>query len=111
MTQQEMIKKLQEISFTLVELNLYLDTHPDCQQALTLYNTYAQQQKELREFLYSIIMELQEKQLKRFYAYYVLRMKLKDIARIEGTDAAAVLWSVQKSEKTIRKKIKNFLED
>ena len=69
------------------------------------------QQKELREFLYSIIMELPEKQLKRFYAYYVLRMKLKDIARIEGTDAAAVLRSVQKSEKTIRKKIKNFLED
>ena len=59
---------------------------------------------ELREFLYSIIMELPEKQLKRFYAYYVLRMKLKDIARIEGTDAAAVLRSVQKSEKTIRKK-------
>ena len=29
------------------------------------------QQKELREFLYSIIMELPEKQLKRFYAYYV----------------------------------------
>ena len=52
MTQQEMIKKLQEISFTLVELNLYLDTHPDCQQALTLYNTYAQQQKELREEYY-----------------------------------------------------------
>jgi RNA polymerase sigma-70 factor, ECF subfamily len=69
------------------------------------------QQKELREFLYSIIMELPEKQLKRFYAYYVLRMKLKDIARIEGTDAAAVLRSVQKAEKTIRKKIKNFLED
>lgn len=47
-----MIKKLQEISFTLVELNLYLDTHPNCQQALTLYNTYAQQQKELREEYY-----------------------------------------------------------
>ena len=69
------------------------------------------QQKELREFLYSVIRELPEKQLKRFYAYYVLGMKLKDIARIEGTDAAAVLRSVQKAEKTIRKKIKNFLED
>lgn len=69
------------------------------------------QQKELCEFLYSIIRELPEKQLKRFYAYYILGMKLKDIARIERTDAAAVLRSVQKAEKTIRKKIKNFLED
>ena len=69
------------------------------------------QQKELREFLYSVIRELPEKQLKRFYAYYVLGMKLKDIARIEGTDAAAVLRSVQKAKKMIRKKIKNFLED
>lgn len=69
------------------------------------------QQNEMREFLYSIIMGLPEKQLKRFYSYYILGMKLKNIAQIEGTDPAAVLRSVQKAEKTIRKKIKNFLED
>ncbi len=49
MNQQEMLKQLQEISFTLVELNLYLDTHPDCTQALELYNTYFSQQHALRE--------------------------------------------------------------
>ena len=48
MNQKEMLKKLQEISFTLVELNLYLDTHPHCHRARELYNTYSQEQSALR---------------------------------------------------------------
>ncbi len=49
MTQKEMIKKLQEIGFTLVELNLYLDTHPHCDRARELYNRYSREQAMLRE--------------------------------------------------------------
>ena len=66
------------------------------------------QQKELREFLYSIIRELPEKQLKRFYAYYVLGMKLKDIARIEDTEVPVIWRSIQKAVKMIQKNITNF---
>ena len=33
----EMMKKIQETSFAVVDLNLFLDTHPDCEQALELY--------------------------------------------------------------------------
>ena len=44
----ELKKKIQELSFTLVELNLYLDTHPDCRQALELYNRYSDELAQLR---------------------------------------------------------------
>ena len=49
MTQQEMMKKLQELSFMLVELNLFLDTHPDNRETRELYNTYSGQMASLRE--------------------------------------------------------------
>ena len=45
----ELKRKIQELSFTLVELNLYLDTHPNCTQALELYNRYSLELKNLRE--------------------------------------------------------------
>ena len=45
----ELKRKIQELSFTLVELNLYLDTHPHCLQALELYNRYSLELKKLRE--------------------------------------------------------------
>ena len=45
----ELKRKIQELSFSLVELNLYLDTHPGCQKALELYNRYSAQLKSLRE--------------------------------------------------------------
>ena len=48
MTQQQMLKKLQELSFALVELNLFLDTHPDNARARELYNTYSKQMHDLR---------------------------------------------------------------
>ncbi|MFT8316879.1 MAG: spore coat protein CotJB [Sporolactobacillus sp.] len=40
---------LQAIDFTLVELNLYLDTHPDDLEALKQFNTTAQKSEELRD--------------------------------------------------------------
>lgn len=32
---EQLMKKLQEVGFALVELNLYLDSHPDCAEALS----------------------------------------------------------------------------
>jgi len=42
-----MLKDLQAIDFVLVELTLYLDTHPDDVQALAQYNQFAQRRMEL----------------------------------------------------------------
>lgn len=45
------LRKLQEIDFVLLELNLYLDTHPQDHDALKQYNYYAQKRKKIaREY-------------------------------------------------------------
>lgn len=44
----EMMKKIQEMSFAIVDLNLFLDTHPDCEQALELFKKLAASLKSLR---------------------------------------------------------------
>ena len=49
MNQKEMMKRLQQLGFTLVELNLYLDTHPNCSKARELYNRYSEEMAMLRE--------------------------------------------------------------
>ena len=36
----DMLRRIQEIEFACVELNLYLDTHPTDQRALMDYNAY-----------------------------------------------------------------------
>ncbi|GAB6137233.1 spore coat protein CotJB [Halanaerobaculum tunisiense] len=36
--QLEMLKRLMELEFTAVDLNLFLNTHPDCREALADYN-------------------------------------------------------------------------
>lgn len=47
----ELLKQLQTIDFVLVELNLYLDTHPNDLQALQQYNQFAQQRAQVaREY-------------------------------------------------------------
>ncbi len=53
MTQQEMMRKLQELGFMLTELNLFLDTHPENREARELYNTYSSQLASLREEYFS----------------------------------------------------------
>lgn len=45
----KMLKEIMAIDFSLVELNLYLDTHPMDQRALRLHNEYVMTGKELCE--------------------------------------------------------------
>ncbi|MBP5431293.1 spore coat protein CotJB [Ruminococcus sp.] len=40
-----LLNKIKKYDFTLKELNLYLDTHPECRRALTMFQKY----KELRK--------------------------------------------------------------
>ena len=37
----DMLRKLQEVQFACIDLNLYLDTHPADQRALMDFNAYA----------------------------------------------------------------------
>ena len=48
-TREEMIKKIKCYNFAVIELALYLDTHPDDQKALCLYRKYAKELKELKD--------------------------------------------------------------
>lgn len=38
MTENKFLSEVQKASFTLTELNLYLDTHPHCEEALAEFN-------------------------------------------------------------------------
>lgn len=40
-SQRELLNKIRETTFALVDLNLYLDTHPNCKQALELFTSLA----------------------------------------------------------------------
>lgn len=44
---QMMILQIQQVGFTLVDLNLYLNTHPNDMVALMNYNTLHKQYREL----------------------------------------------------------------
>ena len=46
---EEMIMKIKELDFAVIELALYLDTHPDDRKALCLHNTYTKQLKDLKD--------------------------------------------------------------
>lgn len=43
-----LMRQLQEVSFALVDLNLYLDNYPNNQQALADFNRLSQQYAELK---------------------------------------------------------------
>lgn len=43
------LEQLQELDFVLVELTLYLDTHPGDMEALKQFNQFAQKRKQLAE--------------------------------------------------------------
>lgn len=45
----ELLGEIQNIDFVLVELNLYLDTHPDDVNAINQYNLYTMKCKQLKE--------------------------------------------------------------
>lgn len=46
---EEMIMKIKELDFAIIELALYLDTHPDDNKALCLHNNYSKKVKELKD--------------------------------------------------------------
>lgn len=47
--QAAMLKKIQEMEFVAVELNLYLDTHPCDQEAVNDYNCAVEALKRMRK--------------------------------------------------------------
>ena len=46
---REMIMKIRELDFAIVELALYLDTHPTDKKALCLHREYSKEVKELKD--------------------------------------------------------------
>lgn len=49
MSKEELLKKITELDFYIIDLHLYLDTHPMDTEAIMLYNDCVIQVKELRE--------------------------------------------------------------
>lgn len=49
LSRKELLRKIQMLDFYAVELNLFLDTHPEDQQALQDYQYILQQSRQLRE--------------------------------------------------------------
>ncbi|NMM51330.1 spore coat protein CotJB [Paenibacillus aquistagni] len=43
------LRELQEVDFVLLELNLYLDTHPNDQQAIQQFNHYVSERMKLAQ--------------------------------------------------------------
>ncbi len=44
-----LMNKIKKYDFALKELNLYLDTHPDCRRALALFDKYRNMKKAAEE--------------------------------------------------------------
>lgn len=44
-----LLEQISAYEFVLEDLKLYLDTHPCCQEVLTLYRNYVKQAQALRE--------------------------------------------------------------
>ena len=44
----EMMRKIQEIDFAIIDLNLFLDTHPQCKEAITLFKELSATSKSLK---------------------------------------------------------------
>ena len=46
---EEIMMKIKELDFAVIELALYLDTHPEDKKVLCLHNHYARELKELKD--------------------------------------------------------------
>ena len=46
---EKMLKEIKCIGFAIIELALYLDTHPDDEKALCLHNQYSRDYRELTD--------------------------------------------------------------
>jgi len=45
----ELLKEIMALEFSLVDLNLYLDTHPEDERALMVFDQYSRKHRNLRE--------------------------------------------------------------
>ncbi len=48
-TREEMIQQLKEYKFSIIDLGLYLDTHPDDKKAICLHKEYANKYRKLAD--------------------------------------------------------------
>ena len=49
MTRREMMMKIRELDFSIIELGLYLDTNPTDEKALCLHREYCKKVKDLKD--------------------------------------------------------------
>ena len=49
MTREKMLKEIKSLQFAIIELSLYLDTHPEDERALCLHRRYARELKEIED--------------------------------------------------------------
>ncbi|RSD26467.1 spore coat protein CotJB [Mesobacillus subterraneus] len=54
------MEQLQAVDFVLVELTLYLDTHPDDYEAINQFNQFAKERKRLKKVIESTYGPLQQ---------------------------------------------------
>ena len=47
-SREELLKQIMEVDFALKELNLYLNTHPCCEQAICLFNDFNKKSQKLK---------------------------------------------------------------
>lgn len=48
-TREKMLKEIKSLQFAIIELGLYLDTHPEDERALCLHRKYARELKDLKD--------------------------------------------------------------
>lgn len=46
---EKMLMEIRELDFSIIELGLYLDTHPEDQKALCLWRKYVKELKDLKD--------------------------------------------------------------
>ena len=46
---QALYRNIQELQFACIDLNLFLDTHPDCEQAVSDYNNITMELNKLKK--------------------------------------------------------------
>ena len=46
---EEMLEKIKSLNFAIIELSLYLNTHPEDERALCLHRRYTKELKELKD--------------------------------------------------------------
>ena len=49
MRREEMIDQIKSLDFAIIELGLYLDTHPEDQKALCMHREYCKEVKDLKD--------------------------------------------------------------